>query len=93
MKKVSRPLTIKHLTISARHPLYYYADKDGNVCAFRYKKKWYALNQFINRFGMFGFDSECKKYPDFIVGYDAENYYNPLLLAFVGDEKVQLYQD
>ena len=98
LNRVSRWITINSLEITKNHSLYCYADKDDEyngkytVLAFRYKNRWYALGQFLSRFGMMGFDKECKKYPSFISGYDSENYYNPLLMEIDEyGEKVRLY--
>lgn len=100
LKRVSRWIRIDSLEVTKKHSLYYYADKDDayngkyTVLAFSYKNRWYALGQFLNRFGMLGFDKDCKEYPAFISGYDGENYYNPLLMEMDEyGEKVRLYTE
>ena len=98
LKAVSRWIRIETLYVTEKHSLFYYADKDDEylgkypVTAFRWKNRWYALNQFLARFGMMGFDLECKEYPAYISGYDGENYFNPLLMELdkYGD-KCRLY--
>jgi hypothetical protein len=97
--KVSRWITLCNLDITEKHSLYYYADKDSEnngkytVSAFRYNNKWYAIDQFLARFGWMGFDIECKNYPPFIIAYDGEgNIYNPLLLEMDDNcEKIRLW--
>lgn len=99
IKAVSRWITVQSLDVTEKHSLFYYADKESEyngkypVLAFRYNNRWYALGQFINRFGMYGFDKDCKEYPPYICGYDADgNIFNPLLLSIDRyGEKVRLY--
>ena len=99
LKKVSRWIAIETLNITEKHTLFYYADADTEengkrlVSAFRYKNRWYALGQFISRFGMFGFDLKCDEYPGYICGYDAEgNIFNPLLIEMdLFNEKIRLW--
>lgn len=100
LKRVSRWIRIDSLEVTKKHSLYCYAGKDDEyngkytVLAFRYKNRWYALEQFLSRFGIMGFDKDCKEYPAFISGYDGENYYNPLLMEMDEyGEKVRLYTE
>lgn len=99
LKRVSRWISIRSLEVTENHSLYCYADKEDDyngkytVLAFRYKNRWYALSQFIARFGIMGFDTTCERYPAFITGYDADgNIYNPLLMELDDyGEKCRLY--
>ena len=99
LKRVSRWITIRNEPITKRHSLWYYAEKDpafSDECAycsmFRWNGRMYAVNQFLSRYGLYGFDQKCEEYPAFICGYDAENYYHPLLCE-IDDcgERIRLY--
>ena len=97
--KVSRWITIHYKDITPKHSLYCYSDnyaKQGEkacVAYFRWNNREYAIDQFINRFGMYGFDLNCEKYPAFICGYDGEgNIFNPLLCELDEyGEKIRLW--
>lgn len=99
IKPVSRWISVQYIDVTEKHSLYCYADKTEEyngkypVSAFRYNNRWYALNQFINRYSMWGFDPKCEEYPAFICGYDGDgNIFNPLLLRMDEyGEKVRLY--
>lgn len=98
IKRVSRWISIQNLDVTEKHSLYYYGEdiedsKKRSVMAFRYNGRWYAVNQFIARFGMYGFDVNCKDYPSFISGYDGDgNIYNPLMCELDEyGEKIRLY--
>ena len=98
LTKVSRWITIKEMEVTKNHSLYRYGEDTEigkrYVFTFRYNGRLYALNQFLNRFGMMGFDKECKEYPKFIAGYDGENYFNPLLIEIDEyGEKVRLWEE
>lgn len=77
--RVSGWITIETKYVTSRHSLYYYADeygeKDGKrpVSCFCYKGRYYALGQFISRWGEYGFDQKAETYPAFISGYDVES--------------------
>ena len=92
IKNVSRWLTVYYKEVTPKHSLFCYSD-DGYLDYFNYKGSMYAVNQFIARFGAWGFDKECKEYPSFIVGYDGNgDYYNPLMLEMDEfGEKVRLW--
>lgn len=99
LKRVSRWITIKEELITEKHSLWCYADKDTTFneryayCSiFRWNGRQYAVNQFISRFSMYGFDLECKEYPPYITGYDGERYYNNLYCELDDyGEKIRLY--
>lgn len=98
LKRVSRWITVNSMEVTEKHRLYCYAvekdetTKKGYLYYFRHNGKLYSLDQFINRWSMYGFDQSCKEYPRFICGYDCENYYNPLLIELDEyGEKVRLY--
>lgn len=100
LKAVSRWIQIKTLYVTEKHSLFDYAEKDAEcmgkypVMAFRWKNHWYALDSFLSRYGICGFDRECKEYPTFITGYDGNNYYNPLLMELDEyGEKCRLYEE
>lgn len=98
LKKVSRWISVKGLEVTEKHSLYCYGEDTENgkryVYTFRYNGRLYALDQFLNRFGIMGFDKKCEEYPAFISGYDSENYYNPLLIEIDEyGEKVRLYTE
>lgn len=98
LKRVSRWITVDCIEVTKKHSLYYYGEDTENgkrtVYVFRYNGRLYALDQFLNRYGMMGFDKECNEYPAFICGYDGENYYNPLLMEIDEyGEKVRLWEE
>ena len=98
LKKVSRWISVNGMEVTKNHSLYCYGEDTENgkryVYTFRYNGRLYALDQFLNRFGMLGFDKECKEYPKFIIGYDGENYFNPLLIEIDEcGEKVRLWRE
>ena len=77
--RVSRWIPIETKYVTSSHSLYYYADehgeKDGKrpVSCFRYKGRYYALGQFVARYGKDGFDQKAEIYPPYISGYDVES--------------------
>lgn len=81
--------------------LFPYADKyddseDGfyPVTYFEYNGERFALGRFINRWGMMGFDQECKVYPEYIDGYDSENYFTPYYIEISDSgDAVRLYME
>lgn len=99
LKRVSRWITVNSKMITNRHSLWCYADKEdkndknGYILYFRWNGREYAMQQFISRFSMYGFDKECKEFPSFIHGYDADgNVFRPLLIEIdEHGEKVRLY--
>lgn len=101
LERVSRWIEIDSKEVTPRHSLYYYADKEngdgrpGYLMYFRFKGREYAVGQFIGRYSMFGFDHECKTYPAFITGYDADgDLYTPLLCEIDEyGEKIRLYRE
>ena len=61
---------------------------------FVFNKRKYALDSFVNRFGMMGFDVECKDVPEYITGYEVDTYYKPLMCELSPDgEFIRLYQE
>lgn len=102
LKRVSRWITIQVFPITKRHSLYAYAEPsdmgqpDGEqvISAFRFRNRWYAVNQFLSRYGILGFDQKCEEYPEYIHGYDAESYFRPLYCELSDDgEKIRLYEE
>lgn len=100
LRRVSRWITIRVFPVTARHRLYAYAEPsdmgrpDGEqlVSAFRFRGRWYAVNQFLSRYRIMGFDQNCAEYPEYISGYDAENYFSPLYCELSDNgEKIRLY--
>lgn len=102
IKRVSRWIKLRvAYNITSRHSLYDYAEKIGETenCldCFVYNGKKYALNQFI-RMGSFFSPHVTMFYENdelhHLSGYDAENYFNPLLLELDDcGEYVRLYVD
>jgi len=98
LKRTTRWITIQTIEVTKKHSLYCYGEKleDSNkriVNAFRYHNRWYAIGQFLSRFGIMGFDKDCKEYPAFISGYDGDgNIFNPMLCELDEyGEKIRLY--
>lgn len=96
----SRWIRVDYIVITPRHSLWCYADKDddgrhGLLGCFRHGGRLYATDQFISRWSMSGFDHECKEYPAFIAGYDADgSIYNPYMIQISGDgDRVRLWVD
>lgn len=104
LKRVSRWISVQWLEVTDKHSLWDYGLGWGDgynmgstrvVEAFRWHNRWYAVDQFVGRYGIFGFDPECNKYPAYITGYDgAGDLYHPLLMETDRwGEKVRLYQE
>lgn len=98
-KLVGRLQKIKsEYIVSKKHSLYCYSDdcEDGSriVDYIVYQGKKYAIGQFLRLGGMMGGYPIILDNGDIIGGYDAENYYNPLMIA-IDDygEYVRLYVD
>ena len=110
IKRVSRWIAIQtNCKVNKNNSLYDYAS-DENGCSvqsenfnpengvfldfFRFNGRTYALNQFLNRFGICGFDFDCEEYPSFITGYDGTDYYKPLLCELDDcGSRIRLYQE
>ena len=98
LKRVSRWITIRVFPITKRNRLWPYAEPadmgqpDGEqlISAFRFRNRWYAVNQFIALRNPFG---ELTGYPDYIDGYDGEGYLQMLFCELSKDgEKIRLYE-
>ena len=96
---VSRWITIQGKYITPRHSLWNYGEKETDddkkryLLFFRYGGREYAFAQFIARFGAWGFDQKCERYPAFITGYDGDgDLYSPLLCSIDEyGEKIRLF--
>lgn len=101
LKKVSRWIKIDIMYVTPKHKLFCYVDKDEvnengkyPISCFRHDGRLYALNQFFSRFGMMGFDFDCKEYPAYITGYDAERYFDNLYCELDEyGEKIRLWKE
>ena len=100
LKRVSRWISIDCIEVTPKHRLYCYGDKCGDekgkrsVLVFRHGGKLYALGQFLCVDSLAWNEYECRKEPILISGYDAENWYNPLLLEIDDcNGKVRLYNE
>ena len=100
LKAVSRWITIRGKFVTPKHRLYNYAEKTDDekgkryLYYFRHGGRECALEQFLNRFGMVGFDWECKEYPAFITGYDGERYFdNVYCETDEYGEKIRLWKE
>lgn len=98
LRRVSRWITIRVFPVSARHSLWAYAEPadmgqpngENLVSAFRFKNRWYAVNQFINLPNSIG---GLTGYPDYIDGYDRAGYPHTLFCELSEDgEKIRLYE-
>ena len=96
LKRVSRWITIRVFPITTRSRLWSYAEAsdmgqpDGEqlISAFRFRNRWYAVNQFINLPNSTG---GLTGYPDYIDGYD--RYSHVLFCELSEDgEKIRLYE-
>lgn len=79
-----------------RHPYEKEFDGSGTTYLdyFNFEDKEFAINQFLLRHSLVcGFDLECKRYPSYIMGYNAEELYNPLLIEFDEYDKCRLYRE
>ena len=99
IKRISRWISFETVYVTEHSRLFPYADHsecyNGKypVTVFRYQNRRIPLERFLARYGMCGFDPECKEYPAFITGYDGDDYSNhPMLmeLSEYGD-KCRLY--
>lgn len=94
LKRVSRWITIQVFPITKRNRLWPYASEqpDGEqlISAFRFRNRWYAVNQFIALRNLSG---RSTGYPDYIDGYDREGHSHVLFCEFSKDgEKIRLYE-
>ena len=99
LKAISRWITIQCKEVTKKSALYGYGGDDLEngkryVLFFRWHNKEFAFDRFLARFGIVGFDPDCKEYPAFITGYDGDNYYNPILCSITeyGD-KIRLFEE
>ena len=101
--RLSRWIRIEYAyNVTERHSLHYYAEDTGDggnaLTFFRWNGRKWALCQFY-RFGtMFTPDAPPMWYEkgklQYIAGYDAENYYNPVMIELSEDcEYVRVYQE
>lgn len=71
-----------------------YGNIEYPVSYFEFNGERYALDRFLSRWGMVGFDQKCERYPKFIDGYDSHEYFNPLYIELSDDgEYVRLWED
>ena len=103
IERVSRWIKIRQAyNVTEKHSLYYYAEKleenENMLDYFIFNGRKYALNQFY-RFGTMWTPSPPPMFYEndklhYISGYDAENYYNPLLIEVEEcGEAVRIYRD
>lgn len=99
LKAISRWITIQRKEVTPKSALYDYGGGDCEnekryVLFFRWHNREFAFDRFLARFGIVGFDPECKEYPAFITGYDGDNYYNPILCSIDEyGEHIRLYEE
>lgn len=98
VRRVSRWLPVKEKKVTKKHSLYDYADEQKYVLYFRFKKKDYALGQFM-RFD-YGPGGKCPVIQQkggeqiLLAGYDATEYYKPYMLEWNETcECVRLYEE
>ena len=98
LKRVSRWITIQVFPITKRHRLWLYAEPsdmgqpDGEqlISAFRFRNRWYVVNQFIALSNPSG---GLTGYPNYIDGYDREGDSHVLFCELSKDgEKIRLYE-
>ena len=109
MYRVSRWIKIRqNYNVSPRNHLYYYAtDENGYRTGstnfkhssetfldyFRFGNQTYAINQFLRLTYPIFYETEDGKLA-YLSGYDAEDYYNPLMIELSDDcEYVRLYSE
>lgn len=98
LKRVSRWITIQVFPITKRNRLWPYAEPsdmgqpDGEqlISAFRFRNRWYAVNQFRALRNPSGV---LTGYPDYIDGYDREGC-SHMLFCEVSDDgkKIRLHE-
>ena len=99
LKPISRWIRINGKEVTPKSALYDYGGDDCEngkryVLFFRWRNREFAFDRFLARFGIVGFDYECKEYPAFITGYDGNNYFNPILCSIDEyGEKIRLYEE
>ena len=98
LRRVSRWITIRVFPITTRSRLWSYAEAsdmgqpDGEqlISAFRFRNRWYAVNQFKALRNPSG---GLTGYPDYIYGYDCEGCPHPLFCELSEDgKKIRLYE-
>ena len=90
-RRVSRWIRCDFIQVTARHSLADYAD-DGSLTFFRYGGRRYALGQFM-RLTYPEFFTDENGNTGYLSGYDATQWYNPLLIEIHPDgEYIRLFQ-
>lgn len=90
-RRASRWIRVDCIQITERHALADYAD-DGTVSCFRHGGRQYAIGQFM-RLTYPEFYTDENGRTGFLSGYDATQWYNPLLIEIDdGGEYIRLYR-
>lgn len=97
LERVSNWINVDFIHVAARNSLAMYADNDGWLCAFKYRGKYYALEQFT-RCGSYWmpvfYQWEEADGLHFISGIQNNDYYTPLFAEVDdGGEAVRLYRE
>lgn len=88
-RRVSNWLEVKFRNVTSRHTLSDYADREGQLAYFTYKRRNYAMGQFMRLL-----NSVTLEDGSIISGYDCTNWYNPYLIEINSTgEAVRLWEE